>query len=92
MSLVQMNPRENIGKRVMILPSSAVMDFYFRQVGKIIDVIDCVGETFYLIEFQKTSEALNAMQHHGLELSKSDGFAGDLMGVFPVNANFLKFI
>lgn len=87
-----MGLKENIGRNVMVLPTSAVMDFYFRQTGKIVDVIECIGQNYYLVEFQKTTEVLHVMGNRGISLSQNDGFAGDLMGCFPVEAEFLKFI
>lgn len=51
-----MGLKENLGRRVMILPTNSVMDFYFRQTGTIKDVVETVDVSFYIVEFYDNSK------------------------------------
>lgn len=92
MSLVQINPKDYINKQVMIMPTSAVMEFYFRQVGTIAEVIECQGDVnFYRVQFPITDEASRQMRQGQLEVINSP-YIKEFFGAFPTDANFLKFI
>lgn len=88
-----MNEQTKVGKNLIILPTSAVMPFYYRLTGVVIDVIDCVDSSFYRVKFETNASIIkNMAMATGFEINTKSQFSGDLVGVFPVGANFLKFI
>ncbi len=76
----------------MIMPTSAVMEFYFRQVGVVTEVIECHGDmNFYRVKFPVTDESLRQMQNGHFEVVESP-YIKSFFGAFPTDCNFLKFL